>query len=81
MECGRDVEWCAEMWWTDSNYGDVKCGATDVELMLPDMVRLKCRKISVVWNTAWCGMLRNAGCGKLRCDVKCGDVELWRRMS
>ena len=56
---------------------DVKCGATDVELMLPDMVRLKCRKISVVWNTAWCGMLRNAGCGKLRCDVKCGDVELW----
>ena len=41
--------------------------------MLPDMVRLKCRKISVMWNVAWCGMLRNARCGKLRCDVDCGE--------
>ena len=24
-----------------------------------------------------CGMLLNAKCGKLRCDVKCGGVELW----
>ena len=24
-----------------------------------------------------CGMLRNARCEKLRCDVKCGGVELW----
>ena len=67
---------CAEMWWSDSNYGGCemwcdRCG------MLPDMVRLKCRKISVMWNTAWCGMLRNARCGKLRCDVKCGGMELW----
>ena len=43
--------------------------------MLPDMVRLKCRKISVMWNMAWCGMLRNARCRKFGCDVKCGDVD------
>ena len=24
-----------------------------------------------------CGMLRNARCGKLGCDVKCGGMELW----
>ena len=38
------------------------------------------------WDVVWygvecgvlvCGMLHNARCGKLQCDVKCGGVELW----
>ena len=46
VECGRDVEWCAEMWWSDlagANYGVmsvyVKCGAM-LNVAISDMVRL-----------------------------------------
>ena len=81
VECGRDVEWCAEMWWNDSNYGGCEmwcdwCGTDVTRHGAIEMPQNQCDvEYGVVWNVA------NAGCGKLRCDVKCGDVELWRRMS
>ena len=42
---------------------------------------LKCKmcdvEYGVLWNVVSWYMLHNARCGKLRCDVKCGGMELW----
>ena len=58
-----------------------KCGAMG-NVALSDMVQLKCKMFDVKydgveWGVLVCGMLHNARCGKLQCDVKCGGVELW----
>ena len=44
VECGRDVEWCAEMWWWfDVNYGGI----------ISDMVWLKCKMCDVEYGAVW----------------------------
>ena len=73
VECGRDVEWCAEMWWWFGvNYGGCEmwcdwCG------MLP--------QTWCDWNaakTVWCGIWRDVECGVLVCgmlrNARCGKL-------
>ena len=68
-----------EMWCETAVSMYVKSGAM-WNVAISDMVRLKC----VMWNIWYgvecgvlvCGMLHNARCGKLQCDVNCGGVEL-----
>ena len=58
------------------------CGAT-WNVAISDMVCLKCRMCDVEYGVEWnvlswyveCCIMQK--CGKLRCDVKCGGVELW----
>ena len=60
VECRRDVEWCAEMWWSDLMWimVDVQCGAIDVEC---------CHfRHGAMWNLI--ELPQN------RCDVECGVV-------
>ena len=67
--CGHDVEWCAEMWWSDLMWITVRCEM---------WCYVECGwNACVMWNIACCGMLHNTTCGKLRCDAKCGGMELW----
>ena len=69
VECKRDVEWCAEMWWSGLMRVMVRCG------MLQFYTWWNATGMqNVMWNMAWGGMLHNARCGKLRYDVTYGGV-------
>ena len=91
VECGRDVE-CVVMPVDrfDVNYGAMWNVVWCVCEMGCNVECCNFRHGVIEMQNVWCGiwlgvecgvlvygMLHNARCGKLQCDVKCGGVELW----
>ena len=58
MECGRDVEWCAKMWWSDLMRimvrNVVRCGLLQFQTWCD--VESDRNAVTVMCNMAWCGM-------------------------
>ena len=78
VECRRDVEWCAEMWWSDLMWIMVRCemwcqcGMLQFQTWWIEMQKVRCGIWhGVEYSVLVCGMLHNARCVKLRSEMRC----------